>query len=336
MSDQKMSETELEQIPAVAPARVSLAVALLAILGLAAAPHAATAQPAAKAFETAPVYQPPAGATFAAVSDLKQTGTVFQPQLRAGQVAVPAEWPASFVLVFDTPEGRAACTGALIGPEVMLTAAHCVPTTGKVTLVRGGQTLSDANCTHHPGYPMDASADFALCRILTPFTPASFVFERVRTAAMDNVVAAKSVLLSGYGCTSDKVADQGNSDGKYRIGPGLVDESSDSPLRKRGAFYYRGNENNNLFTVDDGVQTHANICPGDSGGPAFVLTSGPGKATDNRVIVAVNSRVFFNLTRTRFTGSLLSALGGPDFDGWARGWLGATSACGLQGALKCR
>lgn len=317
-------------------ARLSAALAALIVAVTMLAPSGPAAAQPAKLFETAPLYRPPSGALFGAVSELQQTGRAFRPQLRAGQLATPAEWPASFVLTFDTPEGKAACTGALIGPEVLLTAAHCVPSNKSITLIRNGLKLSDATCAEHPRYASDASADFALCRILTPFTPTGFTFERVRTDPMDNVVTQGFVLLSGYGCTSDRVADTGRNDGKYRIGPGLVDESSASPQRKRGAFYYKGSEENNLFTVDDGAQTHANICPGDSGGPAFVLISGPGKATDNRVIVAVNSRVFFNGNRTRYAGSLLSALGGPDFDTWARSWLGPTPACGLQGALTCR
>ena len=290
-----------------------------------------------KVYETEAVYSPANGAIFNAVTDTPQTGPKMTPQLRGGQLATTEDWPASFVMTFPTPKGTAACTSALIGPEVLLTAAHCVPADGKVTLFRDNKELSKAECQAHPNYPKDASADFALCRLTTPFAaPAKFKFERVSTQLMSDVVARQSVLLSGYGCTSDKTADAGKSDGKYRIGIGVVDESSLSPTKKRGAFYYTGSEENNLFTVDDGIQTHANICPGDSGGPAFLLTGGSGNILAYRAIIAVNSRVFLNLTKSRYTGSLLSALGGPDFRAWALKWLGATPACGLQGALNCR
>lgn len=312
----------------------------LATLGSLGAP-AALADPPAKVLKTAPLRRPAGPVMFEAVLDLGQTAPGINPQLRGGQVVTSTDWPASLYVTFTTDDGeKASCTATLIGPEVVLTAAHCVPATGLISFKFKGQTPYDADCKTHPRYPGDASADFALCRLRKVFAaPTGFTYETVRTTNMQAVVGGdKYVILSGFGCTSDLVADQDKSDGKYRIGFGIVDESSASPTKLRGSDYYKGVEENNLFTLDDGHQTHANICPGDSGGPAFVTTGGGGKITEHRAVIAVNSRVFYaDDTMVRFTSSLLAATGGPDFKSWALTWLGATSACGLKGALpNCR
>ena len=70
---------------------------------------------------------------FLAAFNLNQTPDAVQPELRHGVVAATADWPASLYATFSTPDGTAACTAALVGPEAMLTAAHCVPVSGQVT-----------------------------------------------------------------------------------------------------------------------------------------------------------------------------------------------------------
>src|SRR5215207_7856316 len=82
----------------------------------------------------APVLTPPNDVDFAAVVDLNQQGDEAIPQLRMrmGYDAITADWPASLYVTFQTPQGASACTAALIGPQVIRTAAHCVPASGLV------------------------------------------------------------------------------------------------------------------------------------------------------------------------------------------------------------
>jgi secreted trypsin-like serine protease len=297
----------------------------------------AAAAPVNAAFIVAPQHRPTGDIEFMAAADLDQKPVGNEPQLRNGRIAVSREWPASLYVTFQTPDGTAACTAALIGPQVMLTAAHCVPTTGRVGFRYKNRSYA-TQCTQHDQYVnnQDASADFALCKVTPAFVePPNFRYETVDTAGMAALVGTP-LLLTGYGCVSDIVAN-GATDGKYRIGFNTVDETSASPQKRRGAPFYTGSEDNNLFTTDDPAA--ANLCPGDSGGPAFRRSAG-GAPFTSRAIVGVNSRVFYrDATRRSYGSSLVSATGGPEFRPWASSWATTqqVSACGLAGTItKCR
>jgi trypsin len=295
------------------------------------------AAPMASESIVAPRLRPSGEVEFLAARDLNQPRGGAQPQLRGGRVAVSADWPASLYATFTTPRGTASCTAALIGPQAMLTAAHCVPENGVVKFTYGGQAYV-TSCTQHPQYVshQDVSADYALCKINRPFAaPMGFLYEAVNTSSMNGLVG-KSIILTGFGCIGDSVQDH-RTDGKYRIGINTIDETSASPSRKRGVQYYSGREDNNLLTTDDPAL--ANLCPGDSGGPAFSQTGGPGQFT-SRAVVGVNSRVFYtDATKSTYGSSLISATGGPDFRSWAEEWARSlgVAACGLNGSLtNCR
>ena len=308
----------------------------------AARPPAAASAPAAATASmglVAPTPQPSGDIDFKAALDLGQKPAA-EPELRHGKVAVSADWPASLYATFDTPTGRAACTAALVGPQAMLTAAHCVPASGRVTFSYAGQSAPYiATCTRHTRYGSDASADYGLCKLDRPFAaPAGFQYETISTGSMDGI-AGTTLVMTGYGCISDAVASQ-QTDGRYRIGANTIEETSNSaPPHTRDAAFYKGGENNNLFTKDD--PNLANLCPGDSGGPAFRETGASAGQFTSRVIVGVNSRVFYtDASRTTYGSSLVSATGGPDFRIWAEDWaknVARVSLCGIEGSIpNCR
>jgi hypothetical protein len=288
--------------------------------------------------KVAPLDVPTGDIVFVPVASIQQQPAEVQGALRRAVIAVPSDWPASFLIIFKTLKGQASCTAALVGPEVMLTAAHCVPTSGAVAYRAGGQTRG-MNCQRHPDWlqGIDPSADYALCRLDQPFqAPPGFKYETVDATSFGGLIS-KPVLLSGYGCISDKVAEHGH-DGAYRIGANVVDETSQSAARKRGQKYYMpSGQKNNLITREDGT----NLCPGDSGGPAFQRTNAAGAGQfNNRKIIGVNSRVFFrNPEATHYGASLISATGTPGFLNWGREWLNQRNlpACGITGTLpNCR
>ena len=286
----------------------------------------------------APHDPPPDNVAFRPTFELRQTPAPNEPMLRHGRVATTAEWPASFYAVFQTPRGRAACTSALIGPKVMLTAAHCIPESGSVQFIFSGLAYR-MSCAAHPDWltGADPSSDYALCQLLDTFTPpAGFRYETVDVSPMA-AMTNKPIILTGFGCIGDAVANS-PTDGKYRIGLNTIDETSASTNPKRDRRYYTasGNQRNNLFTTDTG----ANVCPGDSGGPAFRRTAGGNAQYAQRKIVGVNSRVFYrDPQRTAYGSSLISSTGTPSFTNWASQWLNAKQldACGLKGAIPaCR
>jgi hypothetical protein len=285
--------------------------------------------PGASSLELAPRVSPGGDIHFESVLDLHQDSRGVLPQLRGGMVvAASVDWPASLFARFSTPDGMAVCTATLIGPQVMLTAAHCVPVSGNVSFTLAGKDYQ-TSCVRHPRYGMDESSDYGLCKVSTPvMPPAGFKYETVDSSPIDSM-RGKDILLSGYGCISDLVANR-TIDGKFRIGFNVVKETS--------PFAAQPGEKNNLLTNDD--PGRANLCPGDSGGAAYRLLAGTGLLA-NRVVVAVNSRVFYtDSTKTRYGASLLSSLGGPDFRGWAENWaknVAQVPACGIAGAIpNCR
>jgi hypothetical protein len=220
----------------------------------------------------------------------------------------------------------------------MLTAAHCIPSSGGVTFTYDGHPRPYvATCTKHPEYGApagDPSADFALCTFRPAFAaPAGFRYETVSGAGMSALIN-RTVVLTGFGCVSS-VAAAAPFDGKYRIGFSTIDDSSASESRARGDEFYAPREKNNLFTSADPAQ--ANLCPGDSGGPVYSTSSGPDLT--RREIVGITSRVFHDSARAGFSSSIISATGGPAFRSWAGQWARQTgaAACGIAGVLSnCR
>ena len=187
----------------------------------------------------------------------------------------------------------------------------------------------------------DPSADYALCKLDRKFAEfTGFLYESIDTTAMPSRLN-QTVVLTGFGCTSD-IKGAGAPDGKVWIGSNTIDQTSASPVNPAfGAGLYAGSQDNNLFTKDD--PQLANLCPGDSGGPALVASTADFK---KRVVIGVNSRVFYrDATRTTYGASLVSSTGTSEFIDWAKSWADAVpsdptkkiAVCGFSGSPpRCR
>lgn len=204
-----------------------------------------------------------------------------QPQLIGGEPANPASWPAT--LIFRNPEGGA-CTATVIGPRVVLTAAHCIQNNATGKAMAGG-AIVDLVCVHHPDYPRRISADFALCLLSSALQ--RLPFEKVNTAGTV-LQQATRIRLLGYGCVM--------KDGVDKTFGALFQGWADIFSRE------------DLYVITQGGSA---VCFGDSGGGAFVYTS---PAESQRVLVAVNSRG--DISRY----SWLSTTASNDFVNWATAW----------------
>jgi hypothetical protein len=246
--------------------------------------------------------------TFRPVSELNQDTT--SPKLGNAEPADPNQWLASFFSWSD----RFECTSTLIGPQTLLTAAHCVGPGKDANIVVAGVTYTGL-CKHHPDYPVDPSGDYALCR-MSKKVP-GIRYEGINTDP-DALKVGIHIRLTGYGCTTK--AGTGPIDGIYRIGlapiTGLPGELPDEP--------------NSIITATTVVED-AILCRGDSGGPAFIES----EMSSARKVISVNSRVWPEQRRS-YLSSLTSNKARP----WIKAWSEAEieqRICGLpDGPEGCR
>lgn len=149
--------------------------------------------------------------------------------------------------------GGAFCTGTLIGPNHVVTAAHCIDGSSDIQLGYGtnpqpipGVTVTLARA--HPSWtsgPSDVAVlafDGSLPNGLKP----------VRIAPMVGIADGVGVLLAGYGVT-----------GESRNGGGI--------LRKVNARIKAFDASVGEFEMQEGLGTGS--CYGDSGGPAYVQSA---------------------------------------------------------------
>jgi hypothetical protein len=175
--------------------------------------------------------------------------------------------PAVVALAVD---GYLVCSGTLITPTVVLTAAHCTPpTTGSSftdiavffgnDVTQSGELIQVIDGWSHPSFSLDeADYDIAVLRLARP-GPAAPI--QVNTIAMSNADVGDPVRIVGFGMTSEN---NPNSAGRKRQGTTVVYE------------VFPG-----LFTMP--LQP-SGTCSGDSGGTALMVRGG------NEVVTGVHSR----------------------------------------------
>jgi hypothetical protein len=243
---------------------------------------------------------------FQAVSDLTNPGA--NAALRGARTANPAEYTACFYSRSDQGD----CTSTLVGPRVLLTAAHCVSDKGEVILGRSGERWNGI-CTHAPEYATNETADWALCLLDKPMPGVEY--ERISTDG--GLLKEKDeIQLTGFGCT--QADGSGGNDGTFRIG--------EAPIRRLPA-----GDDHDIIT-----QANTVVCPGDSGGPAFRYVDA---VKGKRVQVSVNSRVSVTQDGTFGNTSYLSSLTTPAAARFIASWKqgNGVKICGVDsGVAGCR
>ena len=177
--------------------------------------------------------------------------------------------PAVVALVIGS-NGRYSsyCTGSLIGPKTVLTAAHCIyaqGTNAPYSVAFGTYSTNPTSVvrvvgqTRHPMYT-GQSNDFGLLQLERAVTNVPLL--RMNDAPMTNALLGVAVRHSGFGVT----------DGTSQTGGGIKREVS-TPLRRVA--------NTSFESGGMGKQT----CQGDSGGPGFMTLPGE---TSERLIGVVS------------------------------------------------
>jgi Trypsin len=176
--------------------------------------------------------------------------------------ALPSDQGIGRAVVTIVGSGGTFCSGALIAPDLVLTAGHCVQPGSVYKILEYGPDkqplLRDTkNVAFHPGFDMKAinahraSADVALLQLETPprdKRPAAFGAPKTPLAAGNRFV------IAGVGVT---IRGEGKSGGTIRIAD-LVATGQPGSLQIRL-----------VDPVGQGTKPGLGACTGDSGAPVF-------------------------------------------------------------------
>ena len=199
-----------------------------------------------------------------------------EPYLINGVEVNPKDWPAVVLLHFPEGGGREGlCTGTVVGPRTIITAAHCAATGAKGNFTLAGKKYTMAMTRSSKYRATDTTLmTYDLC---VGVTSEDIAVTPMSIGGVPAVGGAITIL--GYGCTT---ADQSGMDGKLRMGKTQVTALSngwfETSLSPKGAI----------------------LCPGDSGGPTLIQTG------STYQLVGVNSQVGLS-NRNTISGPSYSA-----------------------------
>lgn len=168
------------------------------------------------------------------------------PAVYGGTAAKPCGWPTAVYLEFN----GWACSGTLVHPDIVITAAHCPgSTTGRSATVRfgegqaGGARAVGATCYSSPGWTGNVGGtDYGYCKLSSPVTDVPII-PPAWGCELSALSAGREVVIVGFG-----VSDNGGSGSKREVTTTLQAINEQAVIGGNGK----------------------DACQGDSGGPVYI------------------------------------------------------------------